>query len=220
MELRDKRYNDIRLIFHEEEHKYKDSLGNDYISTTTILHNYAPKFDKNYWLRKKSKELGISEKKLEEQWSTITKEACERGTNTHNGLEDGVKGASMFQQAINYLDKREDGVMVTIADIPNFGANYKLLNLKDFIELTNNRYPLIYDAFKMYTERGYKIYSEIGMFLIDWLISGTIPILLNSTNMRNSNTFIFSYINTSFFFKTFNNRFTKYSIISLKSNII
>ena len=44
MELRDKRYNDIRLIFHEEEHKYNDSLGNDYISTTTILHNYAPKF--------------------------------------------------------------------------------------------------------------------------------------------------------------------------------
>ena len=110
MELKDKRYNDIRLIFHEEEHKYNDSLGNDYISTTT-------------------------------------KEACERGTNTHNGLEDGVKGASMFQQAINYLDKREDGVMVTIADIPNFGASYKLLNLKDFIELTNNRYPLIYDAF-------------------------------------------------------------------------
>ena len=42
MELRDKRYNDIRLIFHEEEHKYNDSLGNDYISTTTILHNYDP----------------------------------------------------------------------------------------------------------------------------------------------------------------------------------
>lgn len=73
MELRDKRYNDIRLIFHEEEHKYNDSLGNDYISTTTILHNYAPKFDKNYWLRKKSKELGISEKKLDKQIANITK---------------------------------------------------------------------------------------------------------------------------------------------------
>lgn len=165
MELRDKRYNDIRLIFHEEEHKYNDSLGNDYISTTTILHNYAPKFDKNYWLRKKSKELGISEKKLEEQWSTITKEACERGTNTHNGLEDGVKGASMFQQAINYLDKREDGVMVTIADIPNFGASYKLLNLKDFIELTNNRYPLIYDAFKIYTEKDIRFIVRLVCFL-------------------------------------------------------
>lgn len=165
MELRDKRYNDIRLIFHEEEHKYNDSLGNDYISTTTILHNYAPKFDKNYWLRKKSKELGISEKKLEEQWSTITKEACERGTNTHNGLEDGVKGASMFQQAINYLDKREDGVMVTIADIPNFGANYKLLNLKDFIELTDNRYPLIYDAFKYTLKEDIRFIVKLVCFL-------------------------------------------------------
>lgn len=55
MELKDKRYNDIRLIFHEEEHKYNDSLGNDYISTTTILHGYQPKFDKNYWLRKSLK---------------------------------------------------------------------------------------------------------------------------------------------------------------------
>ena len=97
MELRDKRYNDIRLIFHEEEHKYNDSLGNDYISTTTILHNYVPKFDKNYWLRKKSKELGISEKKLEEQWSTITKEACERGTNTHNILKMVLKEHLCFQ---------------------------------------------------------------------------------------------------------------------------
>lgn len=116
-------------------------------------------------MRKKSKELGISEKKLEEQWSTITKEACERGTNTHNGLEDGVKGASMFQQAINYLDKREDGVMVTIADIPNFGASYKLLNLKDFIELTNNRYPLIYDAFKCTLKEDIRFIVRLVCFL-------------------------------------------------------
>ena len=72
----DKRYNGIKLIFHEEEHKYNDTLGNDYISTTTILHLYKPEFDKAYWLRRKSKELGISEAKLKEQWDTITKEAC------------------------------------------------------------------------------------------------------------------------------------------------
>ena len=65
----DKRYNGIKLIFHEEEHKYNDTLGNDYISTTTILHNYAPKFDKEYWLHKKAKELGVTEKQLEAQRS-------------------------------------------------------------------------------------------------------------------------------------------------------
>lgn len=178
MELRDKRYNDIRLTFVEDGHKYFDNLGNTYTSTTTFLHHYVKPFDKDYWLKKKAKELGISEKKLEAQWATITKEACERGTNTHNGLEDGIKGSSKFQSAIRFLDKRENGVCVTVADIPNFNADYKLLNVDDFIEMTDNKYPQIYDAFRMYASKGYKIYAEIGMFLIDWLISGTIDVLL------------------------------------------
>ena len=72
LQLKDTRYNDVRLIFHEEEHKYNDSLGNNYTSTTTLLHEYQPKFDKSYWLKKKARELGISQKELAKQWQTIT----------------------------------------------------------------------------------------------------------------------------------------------------
>ena len=50
--LRDTRYNDVKLIFKEEGHKYNDTFGNEYKSTTTLLHDYAPKFDKDYWLKK------------------------------------------------------------------------------------------------------------------------------------------------------------------------
>lgn len=178
LELRDKRYNNVRLVFHEAEHKYNDTLGNNYISTTTILHKYQPKFDKDYWLRKKSKELGISEKKLEEQWKTITDEACERGSNTHNGLEDGIKGGSQFKKAIQYLDERNFGQMITIADIPTILGDYRLLDINEFKELTNNKYPEIYTVFEKYTAHGYKIYAEIGGFLIDYLVSGTIDVLL------------------------------------------
>ena len=78
MELRDKRYEQVRLIFHEEGHKYNDTFGNEFISTTTLLHNYAPKFDKDYWLKKKAAELHMSEKRLAEQWKNITDEACKR----------------------------------------------------------------------------------------------------------------------------------------------
>lgn len=177
MELKDTRYNDIRLTFEEEGHKYYDSLGNTYISTTTILHKLAPEFDKKYWLKKKAKELHISEKRLEEQWNTITKEACERGTKTHNGLEDGIKGSSMFKNAIQYLN-RGNGEMVTIADIPNINSAVKPLDVKEFIDATENKYPQIYDVFNKYLAQGYTIYSEIGMFLIDYLISGTIDVLL------------------------------------------
>lgn len=176
LSLRDTRYNDVRLIFDEGPHKYTDTLGNEYLSTTTLLGHLHQPFDKKYWLRKKSQELKISEKRLEEQWNTITKEACERGTKTHNGLEDGINIASKFKNAIKYMTNT-DGSMITVADLPNININVKELDIKDFIEATENKYPEIYNVFSFYTDRGYKIYAEIGMFLLDLYISGCIDVL-------------------------------------------
>lgn len=174
--MRDSRYDDIYLFFEEEGHKYTDTRGCNYKSVTTIIHdNYVPKFNKKYWLRKKSKELGISEKALEKQWQDITDEACERGTKTHNGIEDAIKEVSKFKNAIKYLTNINTGRVVSVADIPNFTA--KPLDIEAFKEATNYKYSEIYRVFDFYTKRGYTIYSEIGCFLIDYLISGTIDIL-------------------------------------------
>ena len=77
--MRDTRYDNNFLYFQEEGHKYNDTNGNRYLSVTTLIHdNYVPKFDKKYWLHKKSRELGVSEKTLEKQWQAITDEACSR----------------------------------------------------------------------------------------------------------------------------------------------
>lgn len=172
----DSRYNSNYLYFDEPTHKYTDSLGNSYISVTTMIHdNYTPKFDKKYWLRKKSRELGISSKELERQWQAITDEACSRGTATHNGIEDAIKENSMFKNAIQYLNQVESGRCITVADIPNLIP--RPLDLNKFKEATNNKYEKIYDVFEFYINKGYTIYSEIGAFLIDYLISGTIDIL-------------------------------------------
>ena len=172
----DSRYNSDYLYFDEPTHKYTDSLGNSYISVTTIIHdNYTPKFDKKYWLRKKSRELGISSKELEKQWQAITDEACTRGTATHNGIEDAIKENSMFKNAIQYLNQVESGRCITVADIPNLIP--RPLDLDKFKEATHNKYGKIYDVFEFYINKGYTIYSEIGAFLIDYLISGTIDIL-------------------------------------------
>lgn len=174
--MRDTRYDEIFLYFKEEGHKYNDSLGNNYTSVTTLIHdNYVPKFNKKYWLHKKARELGVSEKTLEKQWQAITDEACARGTATHNGIEDAIKEVSMFKQAIRYLNNISDGRVVTVADIPFFKA--KPLDVEKFKEATNNKYPEIYRVFEFYTNKGYTIYSEIGAFLIDYRLSGTIDIL-------------------------------------------
>ena len=174
--LRDTRYNDVRLIFQEEGHKYTDTFGNEYKSATTLLHDYKPKFNKEYWLEKKSKELNISKKRLSKQWDTITQEACSRGTKTHNNLEDGIRNSSMFKNAVKYMIK-DNGEMITVADIPNINFHVKELNIKEFIDITENKYEDIYKVLTYYTNAGYKIYSEIGAFLIDFLISGTIDVL-------------------------------------------
>ena len=138
--VRDRRYEDVKLTFKEEGHSYTDSLGNSYLSATTLLHRYSPAFDKSYWLKKKAQELHMSEKRLAGQWDTISKEACERGTKTHNGLEDGIKGSSMFKDAVKYMIK-ENGEMVTVADIPNIHENVKEMYLDEFIDLTEGKYP-------------------------------------------------------------------------------
>ena len=174
--LRDTRYSQVHLTFKEDGHKYTDNYGNEYKSTTTLLHDYKAAFDKEYWLKKKAKELGISEARLAKQWQDITDEACTRGTKTHNGLEDGIKDSSMFRKAIQYMI-RDNGEMITVADIPDINMNVKELDVKEFIDATNNKYPEIYRVFDYYTNAGYKIYSEIGAFLIDFLVSGTIDVL-------------------------------------------
>lgn len=171
----DNRYETIKLFFEEEAHKYTDTLGNTYTSCTTLLHEYAPTFDKAYWLRKKSRELGVSEADIAKNWKDITDESCARGNKTHNYLEDNIKDVSKFKSAVQYLTDVKSGRMITVADIPYL--NVKPLDIEKFIEATNNRYPEIYKVFKYYTDAGYTIYSEIGIYLIDYLISGTIDIL-------------------------------------------
>ena len=171
----DERYNSNFLYFQEDGHKYNDTLGNEYLSVTTLIHNYVNKFDEKYWLRKKAKEQGVSEKEIKKQWDRIKDESCKRGTAKHNGIEDAIKDVSQFKNAIKYLTMMESGRCVTVADIPNLIP--KPLDVERFKEATGNKYEEIYRVFDFYIQRGYTIYSEIALFLMDYLISGTIDIL-------------------------------------------
>ena len=174
----DNRYKDNFLFFDEGPHKYTDTLGNEYRSVTTLIADYYNHFDADYWAHKKAKEQGKSEKQIRAEWDRIKDEACERGTSTHNGIEDAIKSVSKFKEAIKYLEEVKSGRCITIADIPDLIP--RPLDVEEFKAATNNKYPEIYRVFDFYTERGYTIYSEIGAFLIDYLISGTIDIFCYS----------------------------------------
>ena len=170
----DNRYKDNYLFFEEKAHKYTDTLGNEYRSVTTLIGDYYNHFDADYWAHKKAREQGKSEKQIRAEWDRIKDEACERGTKTHNGIEDAIKEVSKFKNCIRYLNDTGSGRVITIADVPALIPTP--LNIEEFKDATQNKYPEIYRVFDFYTERGYIIYSEIGAFLIDYLISGTIDI--------------------------------------------
>ena len=170
----DNRYKDNFLFFDEAPHKYTDTLGNEYRSVTTLIGDYYNHFDADYWAHKKAREQGKSEKQIRAEWDRIKDEACERGTKTHNGIEDAIKEVSKFKNCIRYLNDTGSGRVITIADVPALIPTP--LNIEEFKDATQNKYPEIYRVFDFYTERGYIIYSEIGAFLIDYLISGTIDI--------------------------------------------
>lgn len=170
----DNRYNDNFLYFEEGPHKYTDTFGNEYRSVTTLIGDYYPHFNVDYWAHKKAREQGKSEKAIKAEWDRIRIEACERGSKTHNGLEDAIKDVSKFKNAIKYLEHSESGRCITIADIPALIP--QPLDIEMFKKATDNKYPEIYRVFDFYTSKGYVIYSEIGAFLMDYLISGTIDI--------------------------------------------
>ena len=170
----DNRYKDNFLFFDEGPHKYTDTLGNEYRSVTTLIGDYYNHFNADYWAHKKAREQGKSEKQIRAEWDRIKDEACERGTSTHNGIEDAIKSVSKFKEAIKYLEEVKSGRCITIADIPDLIP--RPLDVEEFKIATNNKYPEIYRVFDFYTDKGYIIYSEIGAFLIDYLISGTIDI--------------------------------------------
>ena len=162
------------LYFDEGPHKYTDTLGNEYKSVTTLIHDYVPQFDTAKWVHIKAKEQNKTESQIKKEWNKIKNEACNRGNKTHNGIEDAIKEVSMFKNAIKYLERTESGRCITIADIPNLIP--VPLDVEKFKEATDNKYQKIYDVFDFYTQRGYIIYSEIGAYLMDTLVSGTIDI--------------------------------------------
>lgn len=65
LKLRDTRYNDVRLIFKEDGHKYTDTLGNEYLSTTTFYMNTKQSLIKLFGFVRKLKNLVLVKRNLQ-----------------------------------------------------------------------------------------------------------------------------------------------------------
>ena len=171
------------IYFNEAEHKYTDEFNNPYISVTTLISNYYEKFDVKAMahncamagMKGNPKYIGKTAKQLETEWDKTRDDACEKGTERHNYLEQIVKNSTNYKMTIgtSFINDR----IYTIRDIIN---NPEIGRVKlDYFQRCGlaEMYPAIYNLLKKLVEAGYFIYSEICTYSSDFLVSGLIDIL-------------------------------------------
>ncbi len=79
------------IIFDPVEHKYtNDETGEQYISATTILGKYKPKFDADGMAERVARRDGLTKEVVLETWAAITKKATDKGSFVHKLLEDYI----------------------------------------------------------------------------------------------------------------------------------
>lgn len=173
------------LYFDDIKHRYYDNFNNPLVSTTTIIGKYEHKFDtelmaRNCWkagINGNPKYRGKSVEQIKREWKKDSDDGLAQGNEKHNFLEVAIKDSSYFYN----FHSRYPGNnyrLYTIPDILN-NPKYGELSINTFIDCgIKDRYPSIFDVIVTLTNKGYRIYSEIGTFNIDLLVTGLIDVLL------------------------------------------
>jgi len=88
----------------EPGHIYQDEDGKIYTSVTTLIKMYAPPFDKEFFSKKKAKELGITQEEVLKMWEQNGIEASNAGTFQHNVAEKIALGVELDDMELDYVN--------------------------------------------------------------------------------------------------------------------
>jgi len=80
-------FKDPDFVFEEEAHVYTYK-GKKYDSVTTFIKNFKEAFDKEYWSKRKAKELGVDPSIILNEWDAKANNANVLGTDVHKWIED------------------------------------------------------------------------------------------------------------------------------------
>lgn len=174
------------IYFDERQHKYTDSLGNEYTSVTTCISKYYEEFEKdkiadacerigrNPQHPKYLKYKGKSAEQIKAEWNITTVEALRNGSKKHDYLEDIIKRSTSYR-LVDGTDLIQDRLF-TIDDIAN--GTFGELSMDWFISSgIAGRYLQIYQAIQILHNAGFKFYAELGVYNQGLLISGKIDLV-------------------------------------------
>jgi len=83
------------ITFDEKEHKYTNPDGVEYISATTLIGKYKPKFDVEKMTALVAKKEGVTQDFVKDVWQQTTDIACKRGTEIHKFMETWLLGVEI-----------------------------------------------------------------------------------------------------------------------------
>lgn len=156
------------ISFNEKLHRYTDEHSNPYTPVTSHIDLYKEAFDEDYWAGRKAIELGITKQQVKDNWAKIRNDACDKGNTIHKRLETSIDDSSLKPKLINpiYNDdcSKLEGYEISLDDLR-----------KTPLAL---HYPKILKLLEFYINQGYKVYAEKRFYLADYLIAGTIDLVL------------------------------------------
>lgn len=160
------------LRFDPIPHKYSDEDGNPYTSVTTKVEEYKKPFDRKYWSEYKAYERGVPASVILDEWDKITKDSQDKGNYVHEeNLENSIN------EAIGRL-ANTGGCNYSANPVWGYELNLQVLSGTRLAI----KYPEIFACIEYYVSRGWKIYAEKRVYLWEYLIAGTIDLLLVKGN--------------------------------------
>lgn len=180
------------IYFDEALHKYTDEYGNVFTSVTTVISKYVKEFEsdkvakicerigKNPSHPKYLKYKGKSAKQLLAEWKETTNIALDKGNRKHNYLEYAIKHSNGYKKVEDQFIKDRIFTIPDIIENPIVGQT----SIERLWELELDvKYPVIFNIICEFIKDGWKLYSEIGVYSIEHLISGLIDLLLVKDDM-------------------------------------
>lgn len=92
--------NGVEITFTEKTHKYEsivDGRHISYMSGTTFVHSFFPKFDEDKISFFVAKKKGVSQKEILDEWHEKRDRSCYFGTKVHETAEDVLLGRTEFR---------------------------------------------------------------------------------------------------------------------------
>lgn len=192
-----------KIVFDEASHTYVDENKINYVSVTTLIHEFVPEFDKKFWsIYSAVRDSGYKLRpypnarliEVEGKMMTlddiltsqylklkVTPEQLVKEWEdvTQRSLDRGNETHNYLEDEINdCLGKRETKIDVIVNTHLESEYNIKISSLEELEKSSMSiKYPTIYQVLVKLIKNGFTIYAERRIYHNVYLIAGTIDVL-------------------------------------------